>query len=134
MYELPEAEWLEYFDSLAFADDDVLVTVAVIRGRSVERPAARTLKAIGYDPGSNVLEIVADGCIPGEATLRYFIAAARRIEITRSDGTGTILVEDASRMRTLISLFNMPHAGSRDHLQAPMTQVTSHNLDGERYV
>jgi hypothetical protein len=134
MYELPGAEWLEYFDSFAFAADEVLVTVAVICGESWERPAARTLKTIEYDPGSNVLEIVADGCITGEATLRYFIAAPRRIEVAQSDGTCAILVEETGGIRTLIRLFNMPHAGSRDQSRAEVAQMTSRNGDGERYV
>jgi hypothetical protein len=134
MCELPGVEWLDYFDSFSLPDGGVLVTVTVIHGRSVEQPAARNLKAIDYDPGSNVLEIVAAGCTAGDSTLRYFIAGPRRIAVADSDGTGAILVEDAAGIRTLIRLFNVPPAGSRDQSEAQVARLPSRNGDGERYV
>jgi hypothetical protein len=134
MCELPGVEWLDYFDSFSFAEDGVLVTVAVIHGQSVDRPAARNLKAIDYDPGTNVLEIVAGGSMTGESTLRYFIAGPRRIAVAESDRTGVILVEDVGGIRTLIRVFNLPNAGSRDQSQAQVAQLASRNGNGERYV
>jgi hypothetical protein len=134
MCELPGVEWLEYFDSFSSVEHGVLVSVVVIHGRSVERHAQRRLKAIGYDPGSNTLEIVAHGCNASESTLRYFIDTPRRIAVGQGDGTGAILVEDAGGIRTLIRLVTVPHGGSRDGTEGRVAQVTSRNGQRERYV
>jgi len=132
MQELPGAEWLEYFASPALGADGVLVAVAVIRDASAHPRRARPLKAIDYDPGADTLEIVTDGCITGDGTLRYFIAAPRRITVAESAGAGAILVEDAGGIRTLIRLFNLPRPLDRDEPPAQVAQMTSRNGDRER--
>ena len=103
-----------------------------IRDASAHPRRARPLKAIDYDPGADTLEIVTDGCITGDGTLRYFIAAPRRITVAESAGAGAILVEDAGGIRTLIRLFNLPRPLDRDEPPAQVAQMTSRNGDRER--
>lgn len=132
MQDLPGADWLQYFGSLSFDGEGVLVEVAVIRDELACRGAVRALKAIDYDPSADMLEVVVDGCITGESALRYFIAAPRRIGVAQAPNAGTILVEDEGGIRTLIRLFNLPHPLNGELPGAQLPQVASQIWDLER--
>jgi hypothetical protein len=124
MDELAGREWLEYLESLA-CDDEVLVTLNVVDGELAAPRVVRHLRSIAYDRGADMLEIVADGCIVGDAALRYFIASPRRIKLAGPADAGAILVEDAEGVRTLIRLFSLgPLKHGRD-LESQAVQMSS---------
>ncbi len=111
--QLSAERWPEYFAQLARGEEGVLVTVEVLGGRErIERAPQRPrdLRAIGYCPRRDVLELAVDGHEAGVPGLRYFISAPRQIHLEQADGRTEILVRDASGARTLIRLLNVPRS------------------------
>jgi hypothetical protein len=101
--------WAQYFGSLSLQDGGVLARIEVIRDR-VTSPIDgrhRPLRAISYDDATDVLEFAMLGRSAAEAPLRYFIHAPRTIRVSESSDARTIVVEDASGLRTLIDLHNV---------------------------
>jgi hypothetical protein len=104
--ELRADRWADYFGGLAARAG--LVAVEVMRKRPCEQRAGMPwrLRAIGYDPVADVLEI-AVGDRGGEAVvLRHFISGPRTITVEQGPPAWplSILVQDTSGVRTRIRL------------------------------
>jgi hypothetical protein len=100
--------WADYFRAIRRECGPVLAIVSLApdrggadqSGRSVER----TLRAIRYDPGRDVLELSVGGVAGRGPALRYFISAPREILVKESPASTVILIEDAGRHRTAVGL------------------------------
>jgi hypothetical protein len=108
VYSLDVDAWGRFFDSIGTAGGPPLVTVMLLRGRGGaeecdREPEGRPLRDIRYESERNVLQIAVGGTAR-EPELRYFIAGPRRIVVEDSDDERTIVVDDASRARTAISM------------------------------
>jgi hypothetical protein len=106
--ELNPESWREYFHSIG--SNKVLATVQLLteeRGPEAEGPTCQPLRAIGYDPYQDMLELAVGGETAGGPAVRYFVSDPRRITVTESNGTRAILVDDASGAQTFIGLFDL---------------------------
>jgi len=114
--------WPEYFGSIALDGDRVLATVGLLpqllSGRDDQRQ--RPLRAIGYDPGEDVLEVAVGGEAADLPALRYFVSAPQAITVAESNNTRAILVDDASGIQTMIRVLDLrcPHASAQPALVA----------------
>ena len=69
----------------------------------------RRLHAIGYDEHQDLLEIAVGFSRGGDSPLRFLIASPRNVDVAESDGTRTILVEDAElAVARVLALFAPP--------------------------
>ena len=109
--ELSPESWRDYF--LSVAGRRLVATVQVLtRDFDSEDAEARTcqpLRAIGYDPFEDVLELTIGGQTARAPALRYFVSDPRRITVTESNGARAILVDDASGAQTFIGVFDLAH-------------------------
>src|ERR1039458_3988322 len=115
--ELDAEKWVDFFNGLAGRGAASLVAVEVIGERATDQGNGMQwpLQAIAYDPDGDVLEVAVAGRGAGSAVvLRHFIAEPRTIEVEDLGSLlpATILVDDASGVRTQIRLFRAPTAGA----------------------
>jgi hypothetical protein len=108
VYSLEVDAWGRFFDSIGVAGSAPLVTVTLVRSRGgkeegAREPEGRPLRAIRYESERNLLQIAVGGTAR-EPELRYFITEPRRIVVEDSGDERTIVVDDASRARTAISM------------------------------
>lgn len=125
MQDLRREQWVDYFNALsarAQVSEGIssVLTVEVIGERpDGQQGAARwRLRRIAYKLDDDVLEIAIRGCSAGgHLAFRHFIARPRAITLVESDPLNliTIVVDDASGVRTRIRLF----AGPQSSREAP---------------
>jgi hypothetical protein len=96
----------EYLDSLGRDRDHTLVAVAVTeaedgaRGTDRERP----LRSISYDAEADEIRVTVG--LDGSAELRYLVSAPRSIHVEELDGETVLRVADATRVQTVVRLFD----------------------------
>jgi hypothetical protein len=123
-------QWMEYFDSIPLDVYPVLASVQVMGDRpsGSGNGSRRRLHAIGYDEHQDLLEVSVGFSRGGDSPLRFLIASPRNVDVAESDGTRTILVEDASGAQTLISLFNVGLVSATStRFAARVAPLVSHN-------
>jgi hypothetical protein len=103
---LERPEWARCLEGVERERAGGATTVALLPPRSAgaRRDPGLPLRAIGYDPGSDVLEIAVGGGPARHPALRYFLAGPRRILLAEDGGELTIVVEDNGGARTLVRI------------------------------
>jgi hypothetical protein len=129
--ELQGRHWADYFGSIASQNGGVLATVEVLCERLAPHANGsrkRPLREARYDVEADVLELLIGGTQATERSVRYFISAPRTVQVAEWASGRSIVVQDASGARTLITLFNAnaAPAGARRPPSRALTPA-SHN-------
>lgn len=124
--------WAEYFASIARVGSGVLAAVQVVSGAGAGELAEhrRPLQGIGYDAARDVLELAVGAHSAAGPMLRYFIAAPRAIDVAEAHDRTTLLISDESRLRTQISLYNLPARPSVGARPTPLRLASRRRRDG----
>jgi hypothetical protein len=114
-FELPLADWREYFEGLDNGGARLVarVTLGANASNGADVAGARTLHAIRYDAGAHGIEIHVGHPPPQRAFLHYFVAAPHSILVQELTGAKLIEVTDAGGARTQIHVCSAPLAPAR---------------------
>jgi Family of unknown function (DUF5335) len=122
--QLPAARWAEYMASIAPNQEGPMASVFVAdMRRGDQRPGcARMLRAISFDPHEDELKLSVGGRDCSAPELRYVIAGPRRIGVQQSSGNRTLVVDDASGVRTVVMLTFKGQSGATSVRRAHTSQ------------